>query len=64
MIDWAFAGKIGGVGFGMVFVVLIILAVVLWLVGLIFKKIGTGEEKTGDNKKGAWNWRRKSLKYR
>ncbi|HEY95859.1 MAG TPA: hypothetical protein G4O15_13080 [Dehalococcoidia bacterium] len=53
MIDWALAGKIGGIGFGMVFVVLVILAVVLWLVGLIFKKIGTGEEKTGDNKKGA-----------
>jgi Na+-transporting methylmalonyl-CoA/oxaloacetate decarboxylase gamma subunit len=53
MIDWAFAGKIGGIGFGMVFAVLVILAVVLWLVGMIFKKTGSGEEKTGDNKKGA-----------
>ena len=53
MIDWAYAGKIGGVGFGMVFAVLVILAVVLWLVGMIFKKIDSGEEKTGEDKKGA-----------
>ncbi len=53
MIDWAFAGKIGGVGFGMVFAVLVILALVLWLAGLVFRKIDAGEEKTGDDKKGA-----------
>jgi len=53
MIDWALASKIGGIGFSMVFVVLIILAIVLWLVGLVFKKIGSGEEKAGDTKKGA-----------
>jgi len=53
MIDWAFAAKIGGIGFSMVFVVLLILAIVLWLVGLVFKKIGSGEEKAGDTKKGA-----------
>jgi len=52
-IDWAFAGKIGGIGFGMVFAVLVILAIVVWLVGLIFRRIDTGEEKTGDGKKGA-----------
>ena len=53
MIDWVFAGKIGGVGFGMVFAVLVILAVVLWLTGLVFKKINSGKEDTGDDKKGA-----------
>ena len=53
MVDWAFAGKIGGVGFGMVFAVLVILAVVLWLVGRIFSKIDAGEKETGDRKKGA-----------
>ena len=53
MIDWAFAGKIGGVGFGMVFMVLVILAIVLWLAGLIFTKIEAGKQETGDNKKGA-----------
>ena len=53
MIDWAFAGKIGGIGFGMVFVVLLILAVVLWLVGLVFKKIEAGKKDAGGDKKGA-----------
>jgi Na+-transporting methylmalonyl-CoA/oxaloacetate decarboxylase gamma subunit len=53
MIDWAFAGKIGGVGFGMVFAVLVILAVVLWLTGLVFKKIEAGKKDAGDDKKGA-----------
>lgn len=53
MIDWAFAGKIGGIGFGMVFFVLLILAIVLWLVGLVFRKIEAGKEDTGDDKKGA-----------
>ena len=52
-IDWAFAGKIGGVGFGMVFAVLLILAIVLWVVGLIFTRLAAGKEDTGDSKKGA-----------
>lgn len=53
-VDWALAGKIGGVGFGLVFVVLIILAVVLWLVGMIFKKTEAGGKETaGNTKKGA-----------
>ena len=33
-IDWSFAWKIGGVGFGMVFALLIVLAVVVRLTGL------------------------------
>ncbi len=52
-IDWGFAGQIGGFGFGMVFVVLIILAVAIWLTGLIIRKIEAGNEETGENKKGA-----------
>jgi Na+-transporting methylmalonyl-CoA/oxaloacetate decarboxylase gamma subunit len=52
-IDWAFAGKIGGVGFGMVFSVLLILAMILWVVGLIFTRIQARKEDTGDSKKGA-----------
>jgi Na+-transporting methylmalonyl-CoA/oxaloacetate decarboxylase gamma subunit len=34
MVDWAFAGKVGGVGFGLVFAVLILLALALWGIGL------------------------------
>ena len=52
-VDWGFAGQIGGVGFGIVFAVLIILAIAIWLTGLIIRRIGTDKEETGENKKGA-----------
>ena len=52
-IDWGFAGQVGGVGFGMVFALLIILAVVIWLVGLVLGKSGMDKSGTGDEKKGA-----------
>jgi len=32
-IDWGFAGQVGGVGFGMVFALLLILAAVIRLTG-------------------------------
>ena len=51
MVDWGFAGQIGGVGFGTVFALLIILAVVIWLVGLVLGKIGTGKAEEGSDKK-------------
>ena len=52
-IDWGFAGQIGWVGFGMVFMLLIILAVVIWLVGVVLNKMSIGKGKTDDKKKGA-----------
>ncbi len=52
-VDWGFAGQIGGIGFGMVFAVLVILAIAIWLVGLLIRRFDSGEEKTGDNEKGA-----------
>jgi len=52
-VDWGFAGQIGGMGFGMVFAVLIILAMTIWLVGLVVSKIGTGKDETNESKKGA-----------
>ena len=51
-IPWGQAIQVGGVGFGTVFVLLIILAVVIWLTGLVFKKIGTGKSETKEEKKG------------
>lgn len=39
-IDWSLAGQIGGIGFGLVFVVLTVLALAIWLVGLVLSKIG------------------------
>ena len=50
-VDWGFAGQIGGMGFGTVFAVLIILAVAIWLTGLVIGKIGTSKAEAGDNKK-------------
>ena len=52
-VDWGFAGQIGGMGFGIVFAVLIILAVAIWLTGLVIRKTSKGEDETGDSKKGA-----------
>ena len=52
-VDWGFAGQIGGAGFGMVFALLIILAVVIWLTGLLVKKTGGTNNKSNDNQKGA-----------
>ena len=53
-IDWALAGKVGGVGFGLVFVVLIILALAIWVTGLIFRKIEADKkEEAGETRKGA-----------
>ena len=53
IVNWGQAGQIGGVGFGLVFAILIILAIVIWLVGLVVYKIKPSEGETDDNKKGA-----------
>ncbi len=52
-VDWGFAGLVGGVGFGTVFVLLIILAVVVWLVGVVLSKLNIGKDETSGKKKGA-----------
>ena len=53
-VDWGFAGQVGGMGFGMVFALLVILAVVIWLTGLVIIKTNTSKEKPDNNKqKGA-----------
>ncbi|MFC1873753.1 OadG family protein [Chloroflexota bacterium] len=54
-VDWGFAGQIGSAGFGTVFSVLVILSIVIWLTGLILRKIASAKEKTDDNKKGVQN---------
>ena len=38
-IDWGFAWQLGGFGFGLVFVVLIILAVAVRIVGRIINRV-------------------------
>ncbi|MFC1866047.1 OadG family protein [Chloroflexota bacterium] len=50
-IDWGQAWQIIAIGFGLVFTVLIVLAVVMWLTGWLLNKTGGGadaaEEKQG-----------------
>ena len=52
-VDWGQAWQIGGIGFGFVFMILIILAIAIWLTGLVLNRISTGENETGEKKKGA-----------
>jgi len=51
-IDWGLAGQIGVVGFGMVFALLIVLAVVVRLAGLVITRTSTGKAENGDQKEG------------
>jgi Na+-transporting methylmalonyl-CoA/oxaloacetate decarboxylase gamma subunit len=52
-IDWGEAGRIGGLGFGIVFVLLAFLSVLIWLSGKIINKFETKEAESKENKKGA-----------
>ena len=49
MVDWGFVGQIAGIGFGLVFGILGLLAILLWLVGLVIRK---AEEKANASQKG------------
>jgi len=51
IVDWGQAWQIGGIGFGFVFTVLIILAVAIWLVGLVVSKISPSKDETGGKRK-------------
>jgi Na+-transporting methylmalonyl-CoA/oxaloacetate decarboxylase gamma subunit len=44
-VNWGEAILLAGKSFGVVFLVLIILAVVTWLIGLVFQRIKRGQEK-------------------
>ena len=51
-VDWGFAGLVGGIGFGAVFILLVILAIVIWLTGLILNRSSSAKTEAGDKKKG------------
>jgi Na+-transporting methylmalonyl-CoA/oxaloacetate decarboxylase gamma subunit len=51
-VDWGFAEQVGSFSFGLVFLVLIILTVVIWLVGLVLGKTDAGKGEAEDKKKG------------
>ena len=44
-VNWGEAGALAGKGFGTVFLVLIILAVVTWLIGFTFQRIKKRKEE-------------------
>jgi Na+-transporting methylmalonyl-CoA/oxaloacetate decarboxylase gamma subunit len=39
MVDWILAGKIAGIGFLTVFIVLAVLSLVLWIVSLLLYRV-------------------------
>jgi len=51
-VDWGQAFHLGGTGFGTVFLVLIILAVVILLTGLALKRMGHGKDEADNTQKG------------
>ena len=52
-VDWGLAGQVGGMGFGMVFFLLIVLAIVIWLTGRAVTRPSAGKDKTNNTEKGA-----------
>jgi Na+-transporting methylmalonyl-CoA/oxaloacetate decarboxylase gamma subunit len=50
MIDWNLVAKIAGGGFGMVFFILAILALVVWITGLGVRKFSKTDSKSEEKK--------------
>jgi len=46
MIDWNLLAKVAGGGYGIVILVLLILALAAWLIGLVLQKVQT---QSGEN---------------
>ncbi len=50
-VDWGEVGEVVGVGFGMVFLILGILAIIIWIVGIILqKRASAGKGNSGEAK--------------
>ena len=49
-IDWGFALQIGGFGFVLVFAVLIMLALAIWLVGVIVGRVAASKAEGGQER--------------
>lgn len=52
MIEWGLVAKIAGGGFGLVFFILAILALVAWLTGLGVRKFSKTDSKDEERKRG------------
>jgi Na+-transporting methylmalonyl-CoA/oxaloacetate decarboxylase gamma subunit len=46
MIDWVLVGEIAGGGYGLGILVLIVLAVVVWIIGLVVQKTAKPKAET------------------
>ena len=51
-VDWGQASQIGGVGFGTVFLVLVILAVAISLIAMAVRRISRGKDNANGAQKG------------
>ena len=51
IIDWGYAGLVGGVGFGMVFAILVILLFFIWLTGKVLVKMHIDQPAKSEEKK-------------
>lgn len=47
-VDWGYALTVAGVGFGVVFLVLSVVAAALWAVGLVTRKLARQEDQKKD----------------
>jgi len=52
-VSWVQAVQVGVIGFSTVFFVLVILAVVIWLTGLVVNRASAGKNKTDKTEKEA-----------
>ncbi len=51
-VDWGQALEIGGLGFVLVFIVLVILAFSMWVMNLLIRKYGPKEAEESDEQNG------------
>ncbi len=51
-VPWGQAVQVGGVSFGMVFALLIILSIIIWVTGLVLSKISVGKGEADSKQKG------------
>jgi Na+-transporting methylmalonyl-CoA/oxaloacetate decarboxylase gamma subunit len=60
VVDWDLAFKVVGVGFVGVFLVLSMVALMMWLTGLLLHRLGgSGGGGEDNNQKGWRKWRRR-----
>lgn len=49
MVDWAEAGRVAGIGFGVVFLVLFITAIAIHIMGIVLRRFGIESKNKASN---------------